>query len=74
MPLFIFQVVYYVILVFMLIAGFFVVYHIIKYSYDKTATLLMLIIFCGVFAVIVSTNFTLFSNIGTDDIESLLSF
>lgn len=74
MPLLIFQIIYYFILVIAFVAGIFIVYHIIKYSYSKIAMLLMLLIFCGMFAVLISANYALFSNISADDIESLLNF
>jgi len=74
MPILFFQAFYYLILAFSVVAGIFVVYHIIKYSYNKSAMLLMLIVFCGVFVIIVSANYAIFSNISTDDIESLLTF
>jgi hypothetical protein len=74
MPLFIFQILYYIILAFVFIAGIFIVYHIVKYSYDKTAMLLMLIVFCGVFVILISFNYTLFLNISADDVSSLLNF
>jgi len=74
MPILAFQIFYYLILAFSVIAGIFVVYHIIKYSYNKVVMLLMLIIFCGVFAIMISANYALFTNISADDIESLLTF
>ncbi len=74
MSILVFQIFYYLILAFSVIAGIFVVYHIIKYSYNKVAMLLMLIIFCGVFVAIISANYALFTNISADDIESLLTF
>lgn len=74
MPLLIFQIIYYFMLAIAFIAGIFVVYHIIKYSYNKIAMLLMLLVFCGVFVILISTNYALFSSISAEDVESLLSF
>jgi uncharacterized membrane protein YoaK (UPF0700 family) len=74
MPMLIFQVIYYIILAFAFIAGIFIVYHIIRYSYSKTAMILMLLIFCCVFVIMVSANYALFLNINEEDVSSLLIF
>lgn len=74
MPILFFQIFYHTILAFVTIAAIFVIYHIIKYSYNKIAMLLMLAIFCGVFIILASANYALFSNINADDIAALLKF
>ena len=74
MPILIFRIIYHIILAVAFIAGIFIVYHIIRYSYNKTAMILMLLVFGCVFVAIVSFNYTLFSNINAGDISSLLSF
>jgi len=74
MPIIIFQTIYYFILAVAFIAGIFIVYHVIKYSYNKTAMILMLLVFCCVFVIAISTSYALFSNISADDISSILNF
>ncbi len=64
---------YYIVLFFAVLSGLFITYHLIKYSYNKAALLLMLIIFCGVLGLLLVLNLSLFSSIHIQDISSIFN-
>lgn len=70
----IFFLAYFVIFLFFMISGIFIVYHIVKYSYSKTAMLFMLMIFCSVMGILVFTNIALLFSINFNDFISILKF
>lgn len=53
------------------IAGTFIIYHILKYSINKSASTLMLIIFISGLIILVLINFFAFSSV---DLENVLDF
>jgi hypothetical protein len=55
----------------MLLMSFFIVFHIVRYSYNKTAKLTMLLIFVPVVSILLFTNFILFSQIQIENIFSI---
>jgi len=63
---------YLVVLLFFVISGIFIIYHIVKYSYSKTAMLFTLLIFCSIMGILVFTNITLFFTIDFNDFISIL--
>jgi hypothetical protein len=65
------QFIYFAIIFFMAISGLFIIYHMVRYSYNKLAMFLMLIVFCSVLGVLLMTNWALFSSL---DLEYLVSF
>jgi len=73
MAMLIIQIAYYLILLFVLISGLFIVYHIVKFSYNKFATLLMLLVFCLVLSGLIVFNHTAFSYVNFEDLMSFLS-
>jgi hypothetical protein len=61
---------YLLILIFFIVAGLFVVYHIVKYSFSSKSTFVTLVLFLSVFSVLLLTNMILFMKI---DVASLVS-
>jgi hypothetical protein len=58
-----------VMLAFMLIS-FFIVFHVLRYSYSKTGTILTLAIFLPVVVVLMYTNYFLFQHLPINDFFS----
>jgi hypothetical protein len=52
----------------MFLMSAFIIYHIVFYSYDATAKIIMLLIFIPVVGVLLFTNFVLFSSISLQNI------
>jgi hypothetical protein len=46
-----------------LVSGLFIVYHIVRYSFNKKAAFLMLVIFIPVFIILLISNITLFFSV-----------
>jgi hypothetical protein len=67
----IFSVVYIIFFLFWIIASLFVVYHIVRYSLDKKAAVLMLLIFISVTSLLLLTNVILFSSLRLDEMFQL---
>lgn len=65
------QLMYYLVFLMMLLMSFFIVFHIVRYSYNKTAKLTMLLIFVPVVSILLFTNFILFSQIQIENIFSI---
>ncbi len=56
----IFSLLYLIIILSFLVAGLFIIYHIVKYSINKTHSLIMLSIFIIVFGLLLILNLNLF--------------
>jgi hypothetical protein len=65
------QLMYYLVFLMMLLMSLFIVFHIVRYSYNKTAKLTMLLIFVPVVSILLFTNFILFSQIQIENIFSI---
>lgn len=64
------QVMYYIIILGIILAGAFIVYHIVAYSFSAYSKVVTLLIFFPVFAVLILTNIMLFSNIDFQEVFS----
>lgn len=65
------NILYFLVMLMLLILSVFIVYHIIKYSYDKKASFLMLVLFVSVTGVLALLNVILFFRIPFDKIIPL---
>lgn len=59
----IFGILYFILLGIYILAGIFIVYHLVKFSISKSVMMLTIGIFVSVFAVLLLTNITLFFSI-----------
>lgn len=64
---------YLVIILFFLVAAFFIAYHIIKYSLSRAEMIISLSIFLSVFLVLIFSNLYLFFSIRMDRIIGLIN-
>ncbi len=62
---------YYFILGVFILSAFFIIFHIVRYSFNKFATTLMLSVFISVAAILILTNIILFQMI---DFENLFYY
>lgn len=62
---------YFIILVMVILSALFIIFHIIRYSFNKVATMLMLGIFIPVTLILILINIILFSLI---NFENMFSF
>lgn len=66
------NILYLVIMLFFLVAAFFIAYHIIKYSLSRTEMIISLSIFLSIFLVLIFSNLYLFFSIRMDQIITSL--
>jgi cytochrome c oxidase subunit IV len=56
----IFGILYFILLIIYILAGIFIIYHLVKFSLSKSVMILTVGIFVSVFAALLLTNITLF--------------
>lgn len=59
----IFQILYGLVFLTILLMGIFIIFHIVSFSYTATSKMMMLLIFVPVAGVLLFTNFLLFANL-----------
>jgi len=64
----IFQILYAVVILVFLLLSLFIVYHLLKYSYDKKVTSLMVTIFVVFTGLLIFSNIILFLNLPLEDL------
>jgi len=64
---------YLIIILFFLLAAFFICYHIIKYSLSKMEMLITLAIFLSVFLVLILSNIAIFSSLRLDQVMGIIN-
>jgi len=70
--IFIFQILYALVILILLLLSSFIVFHLAKYSYDKKAAFLMIVIFLALTSVLVFSNVILFLKLPLDEIFSFI--
>ncbi len=65
---------YFIIIISFLIAALFIFYHIVKYSINKTHSLIMLSLFSVVFIILILLNIYLFFHLNLDFTNNFSSF
>ncbi|HAV11204.1 MAG TPA: hypothetical protein DCX32_01540 [Candidatus Moranbacteria bacterium] len=67
----VFQILYAAVMLVFLLLSAFIVFHILKYSYDKRAAFLMIVIFLAFTGLLFFSNIILFANL---PLEEMLSY
>lgn len=67
------RIIYFSIIFFFLMASLFIVYHLVRYSYNRKMMILMLLIFSSVTGVLILLNITLFLSLDLSEIVSPLN-
>jgi len=62
---------YLIILLFLMVAGFFIAFHIFQYSFRKEEAVTTLLVFLPIFSILLISNFLLFMSL---KLETLISF